>query len=134
VTEPKWLGLDLILAIHRLQIERYGGIHGVRDHGLLESALARPQHLWHYGTATIPQLAALYAVGIAKNHAFLDGNKRTAFVASILFLEENGYRFQADPADAERVFLRVAEGSVDEVMLADWFDMSCRGASDSDRD
>ena len=91
--------------------------------------MARPQHLWHYGNATVTQLAALYAVGIAKNHAFLDGNKRTAFVASILFLEENGYRFQADPATAEHVFVSVAAGEMDEVRLADWFAIACGESS-----
>jgi death on curing protein len=130
VTEPKWLDVNLVLAIHHRQIERYGGDLGIRDLGLLESALARPQQHWHYTNPTVFQLAGVYADGIAKNHAFVDGNKRTAFVASVLFLEENGFHFRADPADAEYMFLRVAEGAVDETQLAQWFEVACRDHAD----
>ena len=91
----KWIELNRVLAIHDEQIAEHGGPSGVGDIGLLESALARPQHLAHYGKPDIADLAACYAAGIAKNHAFNDGNKRTAAVVMELFLAKNGYSLNA---------------------------------------
>lgn len=91
MSEPKWLSRADVEALHAIAIERDGGSHGLRDGGLLESALARPQHLHAYGEANTFQLAASYAEGIARNHAFIDGNKRTALASSMMFLRDNGY-------------------------------------------
>jgi death-on-curing protein len=92
--EPVWLLREFIVAIHERLIADYGGSPGLRDEGLLESALARPMHLFTYGKPSLAELAAAYAVGIAKNHAFIDGNKRTAFVAAAVFLERNRFAFE----------------------------------------
>jgi death-on-curing protein len=121
-TEPVWLLREFIIAVHERLIAEYGGSPGLRDEGLLESALARPMHLFTYGTPSLAQLAASYAVGIAKNHAFIDGNKRTAFVAAAVFLERNGLNLTAPEAEAIVAMLRVAEGSMSEKQLARWLD------------
>jgi death-on-curing protein len=120
--EPVWLLREFIIAVHERLIAEYGGSSGLRDEGLLESALARPMHLFTYGTPSLAQLAASYAVGIAKNHAFIDGNKRTAFVAAAVFLERNGLNLTAPEAEATVAMLRVAEGSMSEKQLARWLD------------
>lgn len=117
----RWVGRRAVEAVHRRQIERHGGAHGIRDAGMLESALARPENLAHYGEPAIFDLAAAYAFGLAKNHPFVDGNKRTAFVVSTLFLAYNGYRFHADKAESALVFLRLAAGDMTEEELARWF-------------
>src|SRR5438309_11798057 len=96
--EPTWLLREFVITVHERLIAEYGGSSGLRDEGLLESALARPVHLFTYGTPSLAQLAASYAVGIAKNHAFIDGNKRTAFVAAAVFLERNGLNLTAPEA------------------------------------
>ncbi len=116
-----WLTLRVVASIHQRQIQRHGGGHGTRDEGLLESALARPQNLAGYGEPTVFDLAASYAYGIARNHPFVDGNKRTAFVASALFLRVNGQQLSASPAEAAVVFLRLAAGEFSEAELAEWF-------------
>jgi death-on-curing protein len=120
--EPVWLLREFVIAVHERLIAEYGGSSGLRDEGLLESALARPVHLFTYGTPSLAQLAASYAVGIAKNHAFVDGNKRTAFVAAAVFLERNGLNLTAPEAEATVAMLRVAEGSMSEKQLARWLD------------
>jgi death-on-curing protein len=120
--EPVWLLREFIIAVHGRLIAEYGGSSGLRDEGLLESALARPLHLFTYGTPSLAQLAASYAVGIAKNHAFIDGNKRTAFVAAAVFLERNSLNLTAPEAEATVAMLRVAEGSMSEKQLARWLD------------
>jgi death on curing protein len=116
-----WLTLRVVASIHQRQIQRHGGGHGTRDEGLLESALARPENLAAYGEPTVFDLAASYAYGIARNHPFVDGNKRTAFVASALFLRVNGQQLSASPAEAAVVFLRLAAGEFSEAELAEWF-------------
>jgi death-on-curing protein len=93
---------------------------GVRDDGLFESALARPQHLAHYGAPDVADLAAAYGYGLARNHPFIDGNKRTAFVAVELFLDLNGVSLQAEDADCVLTMLSVAAGSLSEAAFADW--------------
>jgi death-on-curing protein len=120
VTEPVWLRRDVILAVHDEQLAEHGGAHGLRDGGLLDSALARPQHLLSYGDPDVSELAAAYGWGIARNHPFVDGNKRTALVAAELFLVLNGYELQADDADCVVTMLSVAVGEVAEDDFAAW--------------
>ena len=117
-----WIDRMLALALHDRQLSEHGGGEGVRDEGLLESALARPQQLFAYGNPP-PDLAALAAsltYGLARNHPFVDGNKRTAAVACELFLALNGATLQADNVELYPVYLSLAEGSLAENELADW--------------
>ena len=118
--EPIWLLPDFVIAVHERLMAEYGGSSGWRDEGLFESALARPIHLFTYGSPSLTDLAAVYAVGIAKNHAFIDGNKRTAFVAAATFLARNGLRLTASEAEATVAMLRVAESSMTERQFARW--------------
>ncbi len=120
MSEPKWLSLHVVRTIQSDLIERFGGLHGERDTGLLESALARPHNLLAYGEPSIFELAACYAFGLARNHPFLDGNKRIAFMAAYVFLRQNGYRLRADEAEATTVFLDLAASELDEADLAKW--------------
>lgn len=122
MTAQRWAWLDkqLILAVHDEQLAEHGGQSGVRDYGLLESALARPEHLAAYGKPDIAELAASYGYGIARNHPFIDGNKRTAFVAALLFLVFNHYSFQASDSDKVIVMLKVAAGEITEAEFAAW--------------
>ena len=115
-----WLDKQLILAVHDEQLAEHGGLSGVRDNGLLESALARPEHLAAYGKPDIAELAASYGYGIARNHPFIDGNKRTAFVAALLFLAFNDYSLQASDSDKVIVMLKVAAGEITEAEFATW--------------
>lgn len=117
----RWLTHRVATTIHLRQLQRHGGGYGIRDEGLLESALARPQNLAAYGEPAVFELAAGYAFGIARNHPFIDGNKRTAFVASVTFLRMNGQQFNAEQAEAAVVFLRLAAGELSEAELAEWF-------------
>lgn len=115
-----WLDPAVILAVHDEQLAEHGGAAGVRDAGLLESALARPRHLAHYGQPDVCELAAAYAFGLARNHPFIDGNKRSAFVATELFLMINGWRLTATDADCVMVMLSLAAGEIDEAHFAQW--------------
>src|SRR5580658_4239278 len=117
----RWIKENSVLAIHDEQIRGHGGLAGIRDLPLLQSALARPQNLEAYGNPDIADLAAAYAVGIARNHAFIDGNKRTALVvAAGIFLPLNGYELAASDGESVRTMLAVAEGSMSEPELAIW--------------
>ncbi len=117
----KWLRLDAVLAMHSRQIAEHGGEAGVRDRGLLESALARPQNIEAYEPdADIARLAASLAFGIVKNHPFIDGNKRTGYVVMETFLIRNGFELRADPVDKYITFLSLAEGRISEDDLAEW--------------
>jgi death-on-curing protein len=121
MTEPTWVRRDVLELLHSQTIAEHGGADGLRDEGLLESALARPQNLCHYeNVSDVARLAACYGFGLAKNHAFVDGNKRIAFIAVGVFLRLNGYRLTADQAQATLVMLSVAAGSFSEEALADW--------------
>jgi death on curing protein len=120
VKTPTWLLKPAILAMHAECIAEHGGGDGLRDEGLLDSALARPVHLHHYEGADLWRLAAAYAVGIAKNHPFVDGNKRTAFLAAALFLECNGLVLTADPNAAVVLIVGVAASEVSEAGFAAW--------------
>jgi death-on-curing protein len=121
VTDWKWLLDDLALAIHEEQLAEHGGGEGIRDGGALESALARPRNLAGYGNPDAPALAAAYAFGVARNHPFVDGNKRTAWVLARLFLQLNGVRLQFSEAEAVLMMLSLASGEIGESELADWF-------------
>ena len=122
MTERRWLKDSVVEAIHQRQLAEHGGLGGIRDAGLLASALARPRNLFAYGNPT-PDLAALaasYAFGIARNHAFVDGNKRTAYVVFRTFLLLNGHDMAAESADKYLAMLGVADGSLDEEAFAEW--------------
>jgi death on curing protein len=116
-----WINIDRVLAIHSRQIAEHGGSDGVRDVGLLESALARPQNVNAYEPeCDIARLAAAYAFGIVKNHPFIDGNKRTGYVAMETFIIKNGHSLTATPADKYLTILKLAEGTLTEDELAAW--------------
>lgn len=119
--EPIWLGLDLALAVHDRQLAEHGGPSGIRDQGLLESALARPVHRWSCGEEDFAALAAAYAFGIARNHPFIDGNKRTAWIFARLFLAVNKVEMHFAPQDAIATMLSLASGNLAEEDLAAWF-------------
>lgn len=118
----KWIKIETVFALHKRQIAEHGGTEGLRDEGLLISALPRPENLSAYGeNVDIASLSASYAFGIAKNHPFLDGNKRTAMVVAITFLNLNGSEFDAPSAEIYIQFLGLAEGMVSEEELSKWF-------------
>ena len=119
--EPRWISKKALLLLHEESLAEFGGARGLRDEGLLESALAHPQNAHAYGTAsTVAELAASYGYGIAKNHAFVDGNKRAALLSIGLFLAINGYRLIASQVDAIETMLAVAGGTLTEQELALW--------------
>jgi death on curing protein len=120
VSEWTWIDRDVLLAAHDEQLQEHGGATGIRDPGMFESALARPQNLAAYGEPDAAALAASYAFGLAKNHAFVDGNKRIALVALELFLNLNGFELTADDAQCVLVILSLASGAFSEDELADW--------------
>ncbi len=118
--EPRWLTVAMVENMHAEQLAIFGGPDGLRDRGLLESAVARPQHKWAYEESDLPELAAAYAFGIARNHAFVDGNKRAAFAAMMVFLRLNGVRFAPSSAQATVMIQDLAAGTVDEGGLTRW--------------
>jgi death on curing protein len=120
VTDWTWIDRDVLLAAHDEQLQEHGGATGIRDEGLFDSAMARPQNLAAYGEPDAAALAASYAFGLAKNHAFVDGNKRIALVALELFLELNGLMLAADDAQCVIVILSLASGAFSEDDLAVW--------------
>lgn len=120
MTEWRWLSEPLILAIHDEQLAEHGGRVGLRDLALLQSALARPFNLAAYGSPDAFDLAAAYAFGIARNHPFADGNKRTAFVSAAVFLLDNGYEIEARDEAVVSIMLSVSAGSTSEQDLAAW--------------
>ena len=118
--EPIWITYEQAIAIHSRQLRRFGGAAGLRDEGMLRSALERPINKWTYEQAPLAELAAAYAFGLAKNHAFVDGNKRIAFMAMMVFLRRNGVVFAPDPAQATTIILALAAGEVSEESLIRW--------------
>jgi death on curing protein len=118
--EPVCLSWRIVQSIHLEQILQHGGSRGVRDRGLIDSALARPVYKWQHNDADVFTLAAAYGFGIAKNHGFEDGNKRTAFVSLYTFLGLNGHDLDASEPEVVRVMTAVADGTLDEQGLADW--------------
>lgn len=121
-----WIERPVILAVHNEQLAEHGGAVGVRDEGLMDSALARPLNLAAYGDPDVADLAAAYGVGLAKNHPFVDGNKRTAFVATEMFLMLNGHKLVAGDADCVLTMLGVAAGDIDEAVFAAWLRTNSR--------
>lgn len=119
--EPAWLDIKVALAVHDRQLAEHGGGEGVRDAGMLDSALARPINRWSYGEDDRCALAAAYAFGIARNHPFVDGNKRTAWVFARLFVALNGVAVSFSPEDAIAAMLALAAGELSEDEMADWF-------------
>lgn len=123
MNEPEWIGYEVVLAIHAEQLAEHGGAEGIRDPRLLESALARPKNLYHYSAhVTLGQLAAAYAVAIAKNHAFVDANKRTAWVVCALFLELNFKPVMFDQGEVVQMILGIAADTISEEQFAAWLD------------
>ena len=123
--EPKWVTYDQIVAIYSRQLRRFGGTPGLRDDGMLRSALERPVNKWQHeqsdlDASDLATLAAAYAFGLAKNHAFVDGNKRAAFMTMVVFLRKNGVRFAPDQAHATAMTMALAAGEVSEESLARW--------------
>lgn len=116
----RWIEKRLLLLLHDESLAEHGGASGLRDEGLLDSALARPLNLLAYGDPDFADLAATYAHGLAKNHPFVDGNKRAAFLAAGLFLALNGKRLTASQADATLAVFGLAAGEIDEATFADW--------------
>jgi death on curing protein len=124
--KPEWVLRETVLILHEQSLAQFGGSVGIRDEGLLDSALARPQNAFAYGKPTLFTVAASYAFGLVKNHPFIDGNKRIAFVTAVLFLELNGLVFQAGEVDAAVRTLALAAGEVSEAEYADWLKGSSR--------
>ena len=120
MSEFRFLGADLAQAVHDRQLAEHGGLSGVKDVGLLESAMARPVNKHAYGESDPFELAAAYAFGIARNHPFADGNKRTAWVMARLFLKLNGVAIAFDKADATRAMIALAAGALTEEVFAEW--------------
>jgi death-on-curing protein len=123
---PVWVLRETVLALHDQLLAMFGGSAGLRDEGLLDSALARPQNLVAYGKPTIFELAASYGFGLVKNHPFVDGNKRIGFAVAVLFLELNGCAFKAAEADAAVQTLALAAGDVEEADYAAWLAANSR--------
>ena len=118
--EPLWITYEQAIAIHSRQLRRFGGAPGLRDEGLLRSALERPINKWRYEQAGLAELASAYGFGLAQNHAFVDGNKRIAFMATVVFLLKNDISFAPDPAQATSIILSLAAGEVSEESLTRW--------------
>lgn len=123
--EPRWISGEVILAVQEELLARFGGLAGLRDEGLLDSALNRPQHLFAYEEVELFDLAAAYTHGIVKNHPFLDGNKRIGFMAAFIFIGANGYDLQAPEEDVILQTLALAAGEIDQATYATWLKASC---------
>ena len=125
---PVWIYRETVLILHEQLLAAFGGSSGIRDKGLLESALARPENLFAYGKPDVFDLAASYGAGLVKNHPFVDGNKRIGFAVAVLFLDLNGYRFEAGEADAAVRTLALAAGDLQEREYAAWLKANSRRA------
>ncbi len=119
---PEWILRETALALHEQLLAEFGGSYGIRDEGLLDSALGRPENLFEYGQPTLSELAASYAFGLVKNHPFVDGNKRIGFAICALFLQLNGQKLIATEVDAVIQTLALAAGEIGEVEYASWLD------------
>ena len=125
MSEPVWITQEVALAIQRELLARFGGLDGIRDEGLLESAINRPLHLFHYGDPSLFELAAAYAEGIVKNHPFFDGNKRAGFMAAYTFLAANGWQLEAPEEEAVLQTLALAAGAIGAEEYSAWLAKSC---------
>jgi death on curing protein len=128
MTEPEWLDLDIVIDFHAEQLALFGGPDGIRDVGLLESALGRAQNKFAYGEVSLAVLAAAHGFGIARNHPFVDGNKRTAWIAARLFLQINGTRLSYDHEEATRIVEALAAGKLAEAEFAEWLRKRVQGS------
>jgi death-on-curing protein len=126
--EPVWVLREVVVMAHEQSLARFGGSAGVRDEGLMDSALGKPQNLFTYGKPNLFALAASYAFGLVKNLPFIDGNKRTGFVVAVVFLELNGYKFQATEVDATLRTLALAAGEMSESAFAEWLKTNSKRA------
>lgn len=122
MNEPRWISTESAILMHSCQIEEFGGSDGLRDRGLLESAMARPKNLFAYGEmVTMSQLAAAYCFGISRNHPFVDGNKRVAYVVARVFLQKNGFDITASYQEKLDTMLALASGKMSDTALDEWF-------------
>jgi death-on-curing protein len=126
--EPVWVLREVVFLAHEQSLARFGGSAGLRDEGLLDSALGKPGNLFAYGHPTIFELAASYAFGLVKNHPFIDGNKRVGFIVALTFLQINGWHLQATEVDATLRTLALAAGEMTEAAYADWLKANARKA------
>ncbi|MES1156304.1 MAG: type II toxin-antitoxin system death-on-curing family toxin [Alphaproteobacteria bacterium] len=126
MSEPKWLSVEAVMIMHDEQLAEHGGLRGVRDAGLLDSALARPRNAWGYGQGDLVALAALYAGGVMQNHPFIDGNKRAGFLAAYTFLYVNGLELVADEGGVVVQCLALAASEIEETEFAAWLRESAR--------
>lgn len=133
MTGWRWVRTDVVYAVHEVQLARHGGLDGLRDPNAVQSALARPEQLARYGNPPpdAAQLAAAYAYGLARNHGFSDGNKRTAWVTARVFLADHGIRMRLNSIDAIQTMEAVASGAMDEPQLVDWFRQRIHEGADS---
>jgi len=120
MNEPIWLQKSVVLAFHEMLLAEHGGAVGIRDEGLLDSALNRPKQYFHYQTCGLHELASLYAIGIIHNHPFVDGNKRTGFVSMKTFLLRNAFTIEPNKEDSVSTFLNLAAGKISQDELAKW--------------
>jgi death-on-curing protein len=125
MTGPNFVLATVVDAMHAMQIAEHGGAGGIRDQGLLDSALGRPVNLEAYGSGDVHEIAAAYAFGLARNHPFIDGNKRTAFLAAYVFLRANGQLLIASKDDAKRTMVGLAAGEIGEATFAAWLKKNC---------
>jgi death-on-curing protein len=128
MNEPVWVLREVVFLAHEQSLARFGGSAGLRDEGLLDSALGKPVNLFAYGQPTIFELAGSYAFGLVKNHPFIDGNKRSGFVVALTFLQINGWRLEASEVDATLRTLALAAGEMTEAAYADWLQANSRKA------
>lgn len=126
MNEPVWLDREDCLGIHEMMLSQHGGLSGVRDEGLLLSAIAKPQNHFAYGSRPLTEMAAAYAAGIVLNHPFLDGNKRTGFMVAVTFLELNGLELTASEEAAVQNTVGLASGQVSETHYAGWLEANCK--------
>jgi len=118
--EPIWVLREVVLIAHEQSLAEFGGAAGIRDEGLLDSALSKPENLFAYGTPSVFELAASYGLGLVKNHSFIDGNKRIGFMVAVVFLQLNGWRLEASEVDATLRTLALAAGELSEAEFAEW--------------
>lgn len=118
--EPIWVLREVVLIAHEQSLAEFGGAAGIRDEGLLDSALSKPENLFAYGTPSVFELAASYGFGLVKNHSFIDGNKRIGFIVAVVFLQLNGWRLEASEVDATLRTLALAAGELSEAEFAEW--------------
>ncbi len=122
MTSPTWIEASVVIAIHSRQLEQHGGRKGIRDEGLLESAIFRPKNQFNYSNPTIFELAPAYGYGLTNNHPFIDGNKRTSYIVMRTFLQLNGYNLQASAMDKYETWIRLANNQINEAELASWIE------------